>query len=184
MAYMVKDNGADFKRPEAGWHVAICTHLVDLGIQDGQFGQKKQCALVFELDEKREDGKSFQVAKTYNESLNIKSNLRHDLENWRGQKFTPEEIAGFDLEKIVNAPAYLNLMDDVKGEKTYTKIVSIGKLPKGMLPIKPTGLPALSWVLKMADKGKKTELGIPQGDMQEPEHAEEQTIGSSDDLPF
>jgi hypothetical protein len=184
MAYTVKDNGADFKRPEAGWHIAICSHLVDLGIQDGQFGQKKQCALIFELDEKREDGKSFQVAKTYNESLNIKSNLRHDLENWRGQKLTEEEVKGFDLEKIVGVPAYLNLMDDVKGEKTYTKIVSIGKLPKGMSPIPATNLSALSWVLKMADKGKKLEMGVPPSDMQGEEQTAEHTIGSSDDLPF
>jgi len=51
------------------------------------------------------------ISKRYTMSLGEQSTLRKDLESWRGKKFTPEELQGFDLNACIDfifekAPEY------------------------------------------------------------------------------
>lgn len=65
-------------------------------------------------------------------SLGEKSNLRKDLQAWRGKQFTPEELEGFNLINILNKGCQLQILNTENNGKTYTNIVSIMALPKGM----------------------------------------------------
>ncbi len=61
--------------------------VVDLGELNTPFGRKHKLSIVWELKEKDEQGSHYIVGKRYTWSLNEKSNLRKDLERWRGAKF-------------------------------------------------------------------------------------------------
>ena len=46
--------------------------------------------------------------------------------------FTPEELKGFDVEKLIGAPALLAVVHNRTPDRTYVNIKSIQRLPKGM----------------------------------------------------
>jgi hypothetical protein len=80
------------------------------------------------------------VQKRYTASLNEKATLRKDLESWRGKPFTKEELAAFDLEKLLGANGLFSVVH-IKGRKdpsqTFAAIQSAMALPKGMERIAP-----------------------------------------------
>lgn len=139
MPIMLSDNGGggDFKPAPDGNHAAVCTQVIDLGVQQTSFGDKRQVRLSWEIDEKREDGKRFAVSRNYTMSLNQKAALRKDIEAWRGKPFTKEELDGFDLEKLLGAPALVNVVHNEKDGNTYANVSGISRLPKGMLTVAP-----------------------------------------------
>jgi hypothetical protein len=128
----------------AGTHVARCVQVIDLGTQkdNGQFGLKIQpkLRLTWELPTelhvfKEENGEEpFVVGKEYTLNLGEKSNLRKDLESWRGKPFTPQELEGFDVSKLLGAPCMLNVVHKPKkdGSGAYANIASLSPLMKGM----------------------------------------------------
>lgn len=129
--------GADFAPHPTGPHSAVCCDVVDLGIWQDQFPGKaprdvRKIRLVFQTDEKRADGQRFTVGRMFTASLGEKANLRKFLESWRGVPFTPEQLAGFDLVKLIGAPALIQVKHRLKQDKTYADIDSIMQLPKGM----------------------------------------------------
>lgn len=136
MALMATDTGGgDFKPAPAGTHRAVCYGVVDMGMQESQYGAKHKVRLSWELsDEETDDGKPLSVHKTYTLSLNEKANLRTDLEGWRNRTFTAQELKGFDLFTIVGKPCLVTVThrtsDD--GKKTYANVTSVSGLLKGM----------------------------------------------------
>ena len=78
------------------------------------------------------------MSKEYTLSLHEKSALTKVLEAWRGAKFTEEELAGFDLNKILGKPCQIQVIHTVKGDNTYSNIAAIMALPKGMKVDAPT----------------------------------------------
>jgi hypothetical protein len=79
------------------------------------------------------DGRPFMVSKTYTVSTHEKSQLRKDLEAWRGKPFTVEEISRFEIIKVLGVYALLNVSHvDGKDGNTYANIASLMPLPKGM----------------------------------------------------
>ena len=76
--------------------------------------------------------------------MHEKSNLRRDLESWRGMGFTEQEAAKFDITKLLGMPCMLNIIHKpgkVDPSKTYVEISSISKLPKGLdcpAPLNPS----------------------------------------------
>lgn len=141
MGIKVTDKGGvDFKKLDPGSHAAVCTQIVGIGLQDSPYGHKERIKIRFEVPAERtewevdgvkKDGPMVQWA-TYTASLSKKSILRKDLEAWRGREFTAEELAGFDLDKILGQPCLLSIVHNTVGDKVYANIASIGKLPKGM----------------------------------------------------
>jgi len=111
--------GGDFELAPAGNHPAICIQVIDLGMQESQFGVKRQCRISWELvDQYMKDGQPFMVSKYYTVSSHQKSNLRIDCESWRGKSFTLSEEAQFDVFAMAGKNCMVNcvLGKTLKGE--------------------------------------------------------------------
>jgi hypothetical protein len=136
-----KSGGGGFAPIEAGTYPARCCAVVDLGIQHVEYmGQKKdqeKILLMFELPTERieVDGeeKPRWLSCRYTVSLNEKATLRKALDAWRGRPFTPEELLGFNLASVVNAPCMLTVINkEGANGNTYANISGISKPMKGM----------------------------------------------------
>jgi hypothetical protein len=174
MAIMVRDTGGEgFEPAPAGPHAVVCCDVADLGMQETQWGPKDMVRVYWMLGEVMEDGRQYLVAQNYTASLNEKANLRRDLESWRGKPFEEEELRGFDLEKLIGIPAYLNVVHNVsqKNGRTYANVASIMPLPKGTEP--PTIDPEY---VRWEDRQGNTP-DVP------PDHTEPPPPGD-DDIPF
>ena len=138
MGRTAKDSGGSFTPAPVGTHLARCIKIIDIGTQHGQWnGEEKirnQVVIFWDLPTETLtiDGqeKPFTISKFYTNSLHEKANLRHDLEAWRGKAFTEDELAGFDLEKIVGQPCLVTVIKNA--EKDRTDVQSVSGLPKGM----------------------------------------------------
>ena len=125
---------SDFELAPTGTHRAVCFGVVDLGTQEGSFGPKHQVVISWELtDAKMSDTRPFAVSKFYTLSLSEKANLRADLQNWRGKAFSIEELEGFDISKLLGAPALVTVVHKEKKTGGQSAVVSgVSSLPKGM----------------------------------------------------
>lgn len=122
--------GDDFEITPEGTYIARCFKIIDLGTQttNGQYGTKEQHKVMigwelFDDDVKMEDGRPFSVNQWYTVSLSDKANLRKDLEAWRGKKFTPEELEGFDLSSVLGKYCMIQVVHDETGK--YANVNSI-----------------------------------------------------------
>ena len=109
--------GGDFvpiDPPKVGAHHGICCEVHYEGIKDTKFGKKRKIALIFWVNEKIEgtdsefDGKWKEIRIFYNWSLSPNSRLRGDLESWRGDPITDDDLdeqGRFDIKKCEGAPA-------------------------------------------------------------------------------
>jgi hypothetical protein len=126
-----------FDNAPAGTYGAVCYRVIDLGTQEviweGDKKFQRKVYIAFELDEKMEDGRPYVVGRKFTVSMHEKSGLRAFLKGWRGRDFTPEELMGFNPQKLIGAPCMLSLVQN--GD--YVNIASAAKLPKGMVPPKP-----------------------------------------------
>ena len=140
--------GGDFKPIPEGQYAAVCDMMVDLGLQSGgNFGPKHKVYIRFQVPDERiqyeKDGQQFDlpavtgVQQTL--SLSDKSNMKPFLEAWRGKKFTAEEVREFDITAVAGKPAYINIVHETKGDKTYANIASIMPVPRGMQAPKVEG---------------------------------------------
>ena len=128
---IVKNNDSGNYEPlPTGLQNAICVNVFDCGLQRGAeiFGGKVQhkCVVLWELEADNSEGQHFTATKIYTASLGEKANLRHDLESWRGQGFTEDELGGFELDNIKSHQCTLNLVRKEKTNgKTYTEISAV-----------------------------------------------------------
>jgi hypothetical protein len=126
--------------PEGVW-AAVCVDVADLGMVKNKFDDSKpdqhKCRIVWELSEKMDDGRPYTTQKTYTVSLHEKASLYKDLKSWRGKAFTPEELAGFDVEKVIGAPCQIVISHEEKDGLVYGNITAIMKA--GANRIQPSG---------------------------------------------
>jgi len=142
--YATKTAG-EFKRVNPGTYAARCYSMIEIGtIETEYLGEKKkrhEVMLTWELpteqevfhEEKGEE--PFVVSKTYGLSMHEKSNLRRDLESWRGLGFTEQEATKFDVTKLLGVPCMISIIHKpgrVDPSKTYVEITSISRMPKGL----------------------------------------------------
>lgn len=146
MALIVSDSGGgDFTPAPEGTHFGVCDMVVDLGRQktsyQGVESIKNQIYVRWQIPAERiewTDGEGVKkegpvvIGKTYTASLGEKSNLRKDLQSWRGRAFTEAELKGFDISKLLSVGATISIVHNHKDGKTYANIGAIGGLPKGM----------------------------------------------------
>jgi hypothetical protein len=138
-------DGANYSPAPEGVHQAVCVDVIDKGLikstfVDDKTGQPKlqhKIAVVWQVNELRDDGKRFQLYKRYTLSLNEKATLRKDLESWRGRAFTREEEMGFDVETIIGANCLVNVQHRMVADKTYANVISVMPLMKGIPKIAP-----------------------------------------------
>ena len=135
MSLIANDSGGgDFELAPPGTHRAVCYSVVDLGTQDGPYGLQRQVLLTWELtDALMSDSRPFSVSQFYKMNLSERANLRKDLEKWRGKEFTPDELAGFDVSKILGAPCLLTIAHKTKPDgRTSVRVTGVTALPKSM----------------------------------------------------
>lgn len=128
--------GGSFEICPAGTYAARCYQIIDLGHQTVEWqGTAKvvpKVRITWEVNEQMSDGRPYSISKEYTASIGPKSNLRKDLEAWRGRPFTEDELRAFSLENVLGAPCFIGIAHVQKGEKTFANINSIMALPKGM----------------------------------------------------
>lgn len=140
MPVMVGEPQSNFKPAPEGLHHAVCVDVVELGLKETPWGERRKVELVWQIaDKDPETELPFEVHKWYTASLFETANLRKDLETWRGRKFTKEELKGFDLEKLLGANCQLQVIHNTTDEKIYANIQAIVPLTKGSAKIAPTG---------------------------------------------
>jgi hypothetical protein len=139
---LIAKEGSNVVPVSEGVYQAICYAIFDLGTQFSEkFGKSShQMMVIWEIPEERieitRDDKVLDlprvVSKKYTMSLNEKANLRKDLQSWRGKTFTPEELAGFDVTKLLGVNCMIQIIHTKTDSKTYANIASITPLYKGM----------------------------------------------------
>lgn len=142
MGLTLKETGAAFELCPAGTYQARCYAIADLGSQainfNGETKLMQKLVILWELSERMQDDRPFAISKFYTASLNEKANLRKDLESWRGRAFTPEELEGFSMAKVVGTNCLLNVIHSKdKQGRDRADISSIMALPKGMPSLEP-----------------------------------------------
>jgi len=138
--------------------LARCTHVVDLGTQDGPYGVKKQIYLWFELvNEGIDSQRNFTVGRFYTQSLNRKAALRSDLEGWRGKSFTSDELAAFNLAEFAKTPCQVIIGHYQKDDVVRAEIKGISPMPQGA-SVPAAKAPFFSFDMDSRDKGALDEL--------------------------
>ena len=187
MPIIAKSTGnANFESTPLGNQQAVCAFVEDIGTQEGSYMgapiTRREVVVCWELNEfmkKGEyEGRPFMVSKRYTLSLNEKANLRKDLESWRGKAFTEEELAGFDVEKLIGVNCLLNIISYKKKDGTEgTKIGSISKMISGMNNIEIQNKKPPEWIQREREKSTEHEEEMKQYD-------QTVTPEGEDDLPF
>lgn len=164
MSLIVKtSSGPKVAPPDEGSYAAVCTQLVDIGLQhisyEGSEKDVNQVVIVWELAGETIDlGEKGQVprtvSKTYTMSLHERSGLRKDLKSWRGREFTDDELKAFDLSNVLGAPCMIQIVHKVTPNGTYANIASIMSLPKGM----PKPQPSMELIAFDADTASEADL--------------------------
>jgi hypothetical protein len=176
---VVATRGTVYPNAPEGAHAAVCCDIIDLGVLSityaGVTKKQHKIWIVWQLEELRDDGKPHTVRKRYTLSLHEKSALRKDLESWRGRKFSEEELNGFDVELLLSAPVYLNVIHAEKEGMTYANVASMMRLPKGMQA------PTIRDYVRQCDR--KDEKGNPQAPSTNWDEGINEGI-TDDDVPF
>lgn len=143
MPIIAKRDNVSFEQPTPGTVQAVCVFVHDIGNQPGEYQGKPNVAhkaiVAWELKQKMTQGeyagKPFMITRYYTVSLSEKSNLRKDLESWRGRAFTDDELDGFDIETIRGANCLLSIVATESGKR---KVSGVMALPVGMEKMVPT----------------------------------------------
>ncbi len=135
MTVLMPPESGNFEQPPDGFAgVGVCIRVLDLGTQrneyQGDVSYKRQLLIMWELPEARmADGRPFAVSNWYTFSSHPKSNLRIDLESWRGKAFGKGEIEQFDVSKLLGKACMLGLIHNDAGR---ARVKTIMRLPHGM----------------------------------------------------
>lgn len=124
-----------------GSHIARCVTVVDLGVQQTPWGDKKQVYIGWEIPgftvEWEKDGTKHSgpglIGVTWTNNLYEDSNLGKALISWRGKPFTAAEKKAFDLTNLLGVPCMLSVVhNESKNGKTYANVASVMGLPAGV----------------------------------------------------
>ncbi len=132
---LISKTGAsdDFKLVPEGTHLARCYLMVDIGLQETVYGDKEKVVLGWEIPEQlTDDGRPLIIYSTYTNSMHEKSNLRRDIENWRGKKLTDDESRAFDLRNVLGHPCQLSIVHNENNSRTYANVQAVTGIPKGL----------------------------------------------------
>ena len=138
MSMIAKDGGnVSIEKLENGVYTAISSMIIDLGLQVSEKFDKTQRKMMILWNVLGEEVKINEeklprtMSKEYSFSLGEKSNLRKDLQAWRGKTFTQEELKGFNVLNVLNKACQLQIILEERNGKKYNNIASIMALPKG-----------------------------------------------------
>lgn len=124
----------------SGTHIARCYSMIHIGTVEwewqGETKYSNKIRLSFELpNEMRDFGgedKPMVISKEYTLSLHEKSNLRRDLEGWRGKVFNSKELSSFDITNLISKECNISIIHKTsKSGNEFAQIGSISALAKG-----------------------------------------------------
>jgi hypothetical protein len=140
MPIWVKDTRKEYALAPEGLHQAVCVDVVELGLVKTSFGDKHQIEIRWQLDVEDEGaGLRPLVRRRYTLSLNEKAKLRIHLEAWRGRKFTPAELEGFDVETLVGVNCQIQIVHTLSDDgRKWANVESVVPIGKGMTKIRPS----------------------------------------------
>ena len=139
------ENTSKFDPIEAGSYAGRCVQVIDLGTHMEQFKWEEEekpvrkIRLTFELpeelmtfkEEKWPEPRMIGIDFAY--SFHKKANLRKFLETWRGREFTPEELKGFDISKLLGVAGLVQVAQYTNNKWSMSaKISTVWVMPKGM----------------------------------------------------
>ncbi len=155
MSLIATSEGGDRTLCPEGSYPAVCVKVIDQGTQTVEWSgiekQQHKVLVAWELPtvpNPDNDDKPYLMWQNYTASLDDRSNLYKHLVAWRGRAFTPEELIGFELKKILGAPCILTVVWS-KDEK-WANVGGISGLVAGMPKPKPT-MPLASFDLDEPD---------------------------------
>jgi hypothetical protein len=134
---LTSTDGGDFKPHPEGIHPGVCIDCIDLGMVESEWqGERRmnpKLKLVFETEQKTEDGRNCTVSKNFTASLHPKARLAEFIGKWRGRPVMPGE--SIDLSKLIGASCTLVVshQQNLVG-KTYASIDAISKPTKKLAP--------------------------------------------------
>ena len=180
MSIIIKEPERKYTPAPEGLHQAVCCDVVDLGIVATPWGDKHQVELRWEIEAINPDtGGPHLVRQRYTASLGEKAKLRQALEPWRGRKFTPQELAGFDLEKLIGVNCQLQVVHNLSDDgRTWANVQAViahnHKLPKIVVSAD---------YVRQKDRPKDQQIGNGNGHAQaaSPAKPKEEEF---DDIPF
>jgi len=202
---LTANQGSSIEPVENGNHHGVCVAVIDLGTQYSELFNKSQpkVMLTWELvdfpmvDENGKPNGFRLISKEYTSSLHEKANLYGDLVSWRGVDFTAEELAGFNIKKVLGANCLVNVVRVTKNSKTYANVTAVAKLPKAMTPkvatyqmlydmdedVMPIPEGIADWI---KDKIKASQEYIAEmgGQANPPDPSDGQVPVNDDDIPF
>tara|TARA_R110000824_G_scaffold89988_1_gene220243 strand:- start:2108 stop:2716 length:609 start_codon:yes stop_codon:yes gene_type:complete len=124
----------------SGTHIARCYSMIHIGTVEweyqGEIKYTNKVRLTFELPhEMREfsgEQKPMVISKEYTLSLHEKSNLRRDLEGWRGKSFTTKEEGSFDITDVLGMECNLSIIHKTaRTGNEFAQIGGISSMTKG-----------------------------------------------------
>jgi hypothetical protein len=143
-----KGSGTDFKVDPipAETYVSRCVGIFDLGTQHAEKWDKWIRKVIFqwEITEVRmqyeKDGEQIDnprvASREVSLSLHKKSVMRGLLESWRGVPFTEEELAGFDILNVLEAPCMVQILNvqgtGANADRVYSNVGTVSKVYKGI----------------------------------------------------
>lgn len=124
---VLKQSERQFVPVPQGTHPARCYAMISLGTQPAnnpKYSDSFKVVLQFELPNEQiemQDGTrrpmmTSHFLSAYLGSPKKPSRTNEFLTAWRGKPFTAQELAGFDLAKVVGAPCLLNIIHETKDE--------------------------------------------------------------------
>ena len=124
----------------SGTHISRCYSMIHIGTVEWEYnGETKytnKIRITFELPhEMREfsgEQKPMVISKEYTMSLHEKSNLRRDLEGWRGKSFSNKELSSFDITDVLGSSCNVSIIHKTsKSGNEFAQIGSISSMTKG-----------------------------------------------------
>ena len=124
----------------SGTHIARCYSMIHIGTVEwewqGETKYSNKIRVTFELPHEMRDfsgeQKPMVISKEYTLSLHEKSNLRRDLEGWRGKSFTNKELAHFDTTNLISKECNISIIHKTsKSGNEFAQIGSISGMSKG-----------------------------------------------------
>ena len=133
MPLIVKDNKKEYTPAPEGLWPAVCCDVIDLGIQKTMYGEQVKIEIRWQLEGIDPKTKfPYMVTQRYTPSLHEKSKLRPMLEAWRGKRFTPDELKGFDIEKLIGVNCQIQVLHNIANEgQVYANVQAVIPPAKG-----------------------------------------------------
>ena len=208
---MTGRSGSDFEYPNIGLTPAVFINVIDGGYEKviymGQDkGYQRKIFILWEIDQRITKGdfagQHMIISKEYTFAVSPKSNLRKDLESWRGKVFEEKhnsngtvtligekknketgkiEKTAFSIDMLIGASCILNLQN-VSKTKTFISPTSIlpfdKKFQKVNREIEPNYIP--DWIAK-----KIAERPTHNPDeLEAPNNSEDKNFDDDEEVPF